>query len=73
MQREYFQEVSQSHVYAELLFLCLLSISSQLQRTCIGYMMEFPIPDGVLTDEEAAFYGISRAVKDMSFENYALM
>ena len=30
MQREYFQEVSKSLVYAELLLLCVLSISSQL-------------------------------------------
>lgn len=72
MQREYFQEVSKSLVYAELLFLCILSISSQLQRTCIGYMMEYPIPVD-WSDDQMKFYGISRAVEDMSFENYALM
>ena len=72
MQREYFQEASKNLVYAELLFLCILSISSQFQRTCIGYMMDFPIP-GDLSPQEAKFYGIARDVDDLTMENYAFM
>ena len=42
MHKEYFQDTPKLLIYSELILLCIMSCSSQLQRTCINYMMDFP-------------------------------
>lgn len=42
MHKEYFQDTPKLLIYSELVLLCIMSCSSQLQRTCINYMMDFP-------------------------------
>ena len=58
MAKEYFEDVSKALVYLELFLLCVMSCSSQLQRSCIGYMMDFPVGMNA-TQEEVMHYSIA--------------
>jgi hypothetical protein len=74
MHKEYFQDTPKLLIYAELILLCIMSCSSQLQRTCINYMMDFPEQyHGDNNDQTHHHFNIQTNVTDLTVDNYMIM